>query len=480
MKTINRLILLTVISSVFAGIAQASKPNVIIIFADDQGYQDLGCFGSPDIKTARIDQMAKEGMRFTNFYAQTVCGPSRAALMTGCYPLRVARQADPDSIHPEMHLDEITIAEVLKTQGYTTGAFGKWDLAGHSQTAYKPELLPPHQGFDQYFGTPGSNDKSVNLVRNTKLVEKQADMSTLTRRYTDEAIGFIEKNKDKPFFVYLAHTMPHTKLAVSIDFKGKSAGGFYGDVIEEIDFNVGRVLDKVKELGLDDNTYIIYTSDNGPWHLRGDHGGHAEPLRGAKTSCWEGGLRVPCIMRAPGRIPAGTECDAVTATIDMMPTLAKLAGTAGPTDRAIDGVDISQLMHGKSESLNRNYFYYQHDCLRAVRCGTWKLMLPHTEPEQSSIATKWKNHIAKADAIRIQKVRLYDLDADIGETTDVADKYPQKLAELMQLAQRAQQDVGDHNTFGASARTFGAPRRSLSGEQKTVQVKTSIRDKDKE
>ena len=441
-----------------------TKPNFIIIFTDDQGYQDLGCFGSPNIKTPRIDQMAKEGMRFTSFYAQTVCGPSRGALMTGCYPLRFARQSDPNSIHPELHTDEITLAEVLKTQGYATAAFGKWDLAGHSQTNYKPNLLPAHQGFDCFFGTPTSNDRSVNLIRNTEMIEKNVDMSTLTKRYTDEAIRFIEEKKEDPFFVYLAHTMPHTKLAASADFKGKSAGGLYGDAVEELDFNVGRVLDKVKELGLDDNTYIIFTSDNGPWLIRKQHSGHADPLRSGKTSCWEGGLRVPCIMRAPGKIPAGTECDAVAATIDLMPTIAKLAGTNAPTDRVIDGIDIAALMHGKTDHLNRTFYYYQHDCLRAVRSGKWKLMLPHTEPVQTSIATKWKNHIAKADAIRIKKPMLFNLEADIGETTDVSARHPETVAGLMKLAKWAQQDIGDHDTFGKNARTFGAKRRTLSNE----------------
>lgn len=451
--------------------AALTRPNFVIIFTDDQGYQDLGCFGSPDIKTPRIDQMAKEGMRFTNFYAQTVCGPSRGALMTGCYPLRFARQSDPDSIHPEMHLKEITIAEVLQEQGYATAAFGKWDLAGHSQTAYKPELLPPHQGFDTYFGTPGSNDQSVDLIRNTEKIEKNADMSRLTRRYTDEVIAFIEKSKERPFFVYLAHTMPHTKLAVSNEFKGESAGGLYGDVVEELDFNVGRVLDKIRDLGLDENTYVIFSSDNGPWLLRGQHGGHADPLRSGNTSCWEGGLRVPCIMRAPGKIPAGTQCDAVTATIDMMPTIAKLAGSAAPTDRVIDGVDISAMMHGRAKSLSRSFFYYQHNCLRAVRSGKWKLMLAHTEPIQGSIATQWKNHIDKADALRIEKAMLFDLETDIGETTEVADTYPEKVAELMKLVEWAQHDIGDHNRFGENARTFGAQRRTLSSETKADPAK---------
>jgi arylsulfatase A-like enzyme len=440
------------------------RPNFIVIFTDDQGYQDLGCYGSPDIKTPRIDRMADEGMRFTNFYAQTVCGPSRGALMTGCYPIRFARQDDPNSIHPELHTDEITIAEVLNEQGYATGAFGKWDLAGHNPAHYNEALLPTHQGFDTFFGTPSSNDRIVTLIRGTEMIDKQADMTTLTRRYTDEALAFIEENQEGPFFVYLPHTMPHTKLAASADFKGKSAGGLYGDVIEELDFNVGRVLDKVKELGLDENTYIMFTSDNGPWWIRKDHGGHAEPLRGAKTSFWEGGLRVPCIIRAPGKVPAGIESDAIAATIDLMPTLAKLAGTSAPTDRVIDGVDITELIHGEIDTLDRNYFYYQHDCLRAVRSGKWKLMLPHTEPEKGSIATKWKNHIKKTDAIRMESARLYDLDMDIGESTDVAAQYPEIVAELMKLAELARKDVGDHDVFGANARTFGAARRTLSNE----------------
>ena len=438
-----------------------AKPSFIVIFTDDQGYQDLGCFGSPDIKTPRLDQMAKEGMRFTSFYAQTVCGPSRAALMTGCYPLRVARQADPDSIHPELHTDEITIAEVLKQQGYATGAFGKWDLAGHRQKKYDPELLPTRQGFDTYFGTPGSNDSSVNLIRGTELIEEKVPMATLTSRYTDEAIAFIESKKDQPFFVYLAHTMPHTKLAASKQFKDKSAGGLYGDVIEELDFNVGRVLDKVKQLGLDETTYVIFTSDNGPWLIRKDHGGHAAPLRSGKTSCWEGGLRVPCIMRAAGRIPAGSQCDAVAATIDFLPTLAKLAGGTAPDDRVIDGVNISQLMHGKADQLERNYFYYQHDCLRAVRSGKWKIMLPHTEPAKTGILAKWKRHVNKADAKRIQRVQLYDLENDIGEANDVARLNPEVVEKLEKLANWAQADIGDHNHFGENARSFGAERRTV-------------------
>lgn len=443
--------------------AFAHQPNFIIIFTDDQGYQDLGSYGSPDIKTPRIDRMAAEGMRFTSFYAQTVCGPSRGALMTGSYPLRFARHADPDSIHPELHREEITLAEVLQEQGYATGAFGKWDLAGHNTAKFNPNLLPMYQGFDTYFGTPSSNDRSVDLYRGAERLEENADMGTLTRRYTDEALAYIDQHQDEPFFVYLAHTMPHTLLAASPEFEGTSAGGLYGDVIEEIDFNVGRVLDRVQALGLDDNTYIIFTSDNGPWHLRGEHGGHAAPLRGAKTSCWEGGMRVPCIIRAPGKVPAGTSTDAIAATIDLLPTIARLAGTAAPTDRVIDGRDISRLIHGETDTLERNYFYYQHNCLRAVRAGKWKLMLAHTEPVEGSIATNWRRHIAAEDAIRIEHDRLYDLEMDISETTDVGAEHPAVVARLQALAAWARSDIGDHDVFGENARTFGAARRTLTG-----------------
>jgi arylsulfatase A-like enzyme len=468
MRSLSRLTVASFLAVSACAVAQADRPNFIIILADDQGYQDLGCFGSPDIKTPRIDQMAKEGMRFTNFYAQTVCGPSRAALLTGCYPLRLARQADPDSIHPELHTDEITIAEMLKEQGYATAAFGKWDLAGHVTNQYKPELLPPHQGFDYFFGTPGSNDRSVDLIRDTTLIEKNVDMSTLTRRYTDEAIGFMEKNQASPFFVYLAQTMPHVKLAASAQFKGKSAGGLYGDVVEELDYHVGRLLDKVKELGLDENTYVIFTSDNGPWLCKNAGSGHALPLRSGKTSFWEGGLRVPCVMRAPGKIPAGTECDAVAATIDLMPTFANLAGGSAPSDRVIDGVDISTLMYGNADVLKRSYFYYQHNTLRAVRSGKWKLVLAHTEPVNDSITTYWKSHIAPADAMRIKKAMLFDLEADLSETTDVSAQHPETVAELMKLAEWARNDIGNYDQFGANARTFGAKRRTLSGEGQAI------------
>ena len=432
----------------------ARKPNFIIIFTDDQGYEDVGCFGSKQIRTPRLDTMAREGMKFTSFYAQTVCGPSRAALMTGCYPLRVAKRKNQVDVHPYLHSKEITIAEVLKAAGYTTACFGKWDLAGHTQTKYDPKLLPTRQGFDYFFGTPTSNDSVVNLLRNEKVIEKRANMNTLTKRYTDEAIKFITDNKAQPFFVYMPHTMPHTRLGASEQFKGKSKRGLYGDVIEEIDWNVGRILDTVKDLSLDDNTYVLFFSDNGPWEVKKANGGSAGPLRGAKTSSWEGGVRVPCIMRAPGRIPAGKVCDEIASTMDMMPTLAGLAGSKAPDDRSIDGNDIADLMHGKpnAKSPTKALYHYVHTHLQAVRSGKWKLHLPR--PANPPWTPNWARHIKPEDVIDIPKPMLFDLDADIGEQNDVADKNPDAVARLLELAQWAREDIGDYNVAGKNARFF--------------------------
>ncbi|MDE3742688.1 sulfatase [Maribacter polysaccharolyticus] len=436
--------------------AQERKPNFIIIFTDDQGYQDLGCFGSPNIKTPHIDKMASEGMKFTNFYAQTVCGPSRAALMTGSYPMRNARNDNGDNPHPKLALSEVTIAEVLKPVGYRTGMIGKWDLAGHNPEQFNPDLLPMHQGFDESFFTPGSNDARVHLIRNNKLIERNADMSTLTERYTNEAIDFIEKSREQPFFLYLAHTMPHTKLAVSDAFRGKSEGGLYGDVIEEIDYNVGRILNHLKEIGLDENTYVIFTSDNGPWWIKKDHGGHAEPLRGAKTSAWEGGFRVPAIIRAPGKVPVGKTSEHMVATIDVLPTIAKIAGAEVPKDRVIDGVDISGIIHGNpSEASDRPFFYYQHHILRAVRKGKWKLHLPHETNSTSIVYRKWPIHSAPKDRVLFTKPVLYNLETDIAETTDVADANPQVVAELLKLLDWAKKDIGDISKRGENARPLG-------------------------
>ncbi|MEP2777197.1 MAG: sulfatase [Luteolibacter sp.] len=442
---------------------ESIPPNFVVIFTDDLGYGDLGCFGSVTIKTPNIDRMADDGLKLTSFYAQTVCGPSRAALMTGCYPLRLAINENKVMEHPELHSEEITIAEVLKEVGYTSAAFGKWDLAGHSQDKYLPSLMPLHQGFDYFFGTPTSNDGKVDLIRDNKKIEKNADMSLLTQRYTDEAIGFMKRSEGQPFFVYLAHTMPHVKLAVSKDFKGKSAGGIYGDVVEEIDFNVGRILQFLKDEGLDENTYVIFTSDNGPWYFgrsKGHmkrfgknavaHGGTAAPLRGAKTSSWEGGLRVPFIVRAPQNIAAGKVSDATAATIDLMPTLAALAGATVPTDRVIDGRDLSTLFaSGEASGIEQKpYFYYVKTRLEAVRLGKWKLHVPRP------VDTKWANFSTEADAAPIDQTMLFDLDADIEESHNIAAAHPEVVAELMKHIEHARQDIGDFNKEGENARFF--------------------------
>ncbi|MDF7825974.1 sulfatase [Pontiellaceae bacterium B12227] len=439
------------------------QPNFIIVFADDQGYQDLGCFGSPDILTPRIDTMASEGMRFTGFYAQTVCGPSRDSLMTGCYPLRTATPDARSVVHCRLAHTEVTLAEILKEVGYTTAVFGKWDLGGHSQTTYDPDYLPLAQGFDYFLGTSGSNDGTVNIIENTTRIETGADMSQLTKRYTDAAIAFIQNNKERPFFVYLAHTMPHVDLAVSDDFEGTSAGGLYGDVIEELDWNVGRILDTLVAEGLDSNTYVIYMSDNGPWYLGNssshvsEYGGVAEaeamggsalPLRGDKVTSWEGGFRVPCVMRAPGRIPAGTMCDEIISTQDIMPSLAKLAGATVPSDRVIDGVDITPLMHGVpgAATSREAFFYYVRNDLHAVRVGKWKL---HVARDADST---WAKYYRDGDLFDIPSPLLFDLDADIGETNDVAAANPSVVSNLLEYIELARADIGDGALIGENAR----------------------------
>lgn len=444
----------------------AEKPNFVIIFTDDQGYQDVGCFGSPDIRTPRLNAMAADGMKFTSFYAQPICGPSRAALMTGCYPMRVAERGHTKQVHPILHEDEITIAEVLKTKGYATACFGKWDLAKHSQSDFFINLFPTHQGFDYFYGTPTSNDRTANLYRNEELIEPATDMATLTQRYTDEAIAFIKKNQDQPFFVYIPHSMPHTRLDASQTFKGKSRRGLYGDVIEEIDFNVGRVLDTLNELNLAENTYVLFTSDNGPWliknkdhadgHLPGDHGGSAGPLRSGKVSTFEGGVRVPAILWAPGKVPAGTVCDLVATTMDVMPTFAALAGAEMPSDRVIDGEDIRHLFHGEFDKANpdKAYFYYLRVHLQAVRQGKWKLHLSR-EKEPIGAAPFGRNtHIAPKDRIGFEEPFLVDLENDLGETMNLAAENPQVVERLLGLAETMRKDLGDYDRVGNNMRFF--------------------------
>jgi arylsulfatase A-like enzyme len=446
--------------------ANEPPPNFVIIFTDDQGYEDVGCFGSPDIRTPRLDAMATEGMRFTSFYAQPICGPSRAALMTGCYPMRVAERGHTKQVHPILHENEITVAEVLKTKGYATACFGKWDLAKHAQSGFFMDLFPTRQGFDYFYGTPTSNDSVANLYRNEELIEPNSNMATLTRRYTDEAIAFIQRSQKQPFFVYIPHTMPHTRLDASAQFKGKSKRGLYGDVIEEIDFNVGRILDALNDLKLSDNTYVLFTSDNGPWliknkdhadgHLPGDHGGSAGPLRSGKVSTFEGGVRVPTILWGPGRVPAGTTCDSIATTMDVLPTFAALAGADVPNDRVIDGENITHLFHGDFDKANpeKAYFYYLRVHLQAVRQGNWKLHLPRGKEPVGAAPFARNTHIAPADRIGFDQPFLVDLKNDLGETTDVSTQNPQVVKRLLGLVDAMREDLGDYDRVGKNMRFF--------------------------
>ena len=406
-----------------SGRASADKPNFVIIFTDDQGYADVGCFGAEGFETPNLDHMATEGAKFTSFYsAAPVCSPARAAILTGCYPMRVSI---PRVLFPRDNIglnpDEITIADILKARGYATCCIGKWHL-GHL-----PTFLPTRQGFDYYFGIPYSNDMGpVVLVENEETIERKPDQSQLTRRYTEKAVEFIKKNSKQPFFLYLPHTMPHVPLYASDAFKGKSKQGLYGDVIMEIDWSVGEILKTLKQLGLDEKTLVIFTSDNGPWLSKGDHGGSAKPLRDGKFATYEGGMREPCIMRWPGKIAAGSVCSEMATTMDFLPTFAKLAGAKVPTDRIIDGKDISALMTDpKAKTPYKTFFYYFETQLGAVRSGKWKLVLERKRENQTIGAA------------------LYNLDQDIGEQHDVTTEHPAVVERLSALAEKMREELGD-------------------------------------
>ena len=405
--------------------AAERPPNFVLIFIDDMGYGDIGPFGSTVHRTPHLDRMAAEGMKLTSFYAAPVCTPSRASLMTGSYPIRNGLQTG--SWHPVLmpgdtqgiHADEITVAEILKEQGYATGIIGKWHLGD------QPEFLPNRHGFDYHYGLPYSNDMSpfmprnprnhppLPLIRNGEVIrEVPEDQFFLTGSYTEEALRFIEQHQKGPFFLYVPHSMVHVPLYAGDEFRGKSSQGILGDCIEELDWSTGQILGKLEELGLAENTLVLFTSDNGPAR------GSAGPLRGRKGSTWEGGMREPTIAWWPGTVPAGTSYDGITSTMDVLPTFAALAGSSAPAGRAIDGHDISSVLKGDLEQPSRYdaFYYYRGYELRAVRSGKWKL---HTNGE------------------------LYDLDADIGESSDVSAENSEVVERLEGLLEKARTELGD-------------------------------------
>jgi arylsulfatase len=434
---------------------------------DDMGYGDLGCYGATGYATPNLDRMASQGMRFTNFYAaQAVSSASRAALLTGCYSNRVGitgalMPTAEIGINPE----EETIAEVLKKNGYATAAVGKWHLGHHKK------FLPLQHGFDEYLGLPYSNDmwpvnfdgsrnippslknklnypelpliKGNEKIREIKTLDEQAELTAL---YTETAVDFIKRNKKNPFFLYFAHSMPHVPLAVSSKFKGKSQQGLYGDVIMEIDWSVGEVLKALEESGLDKNTVVIFTSDNGPWLNFGNHAGSAGGLREGKGTSFEGGQKVPCIVKWPGKVPEGVVCNKLASAIDILPTFAGICGATLPS-RKIDGVNIIELFRNVPDANPRNQllYYYNRNSLEGVRLGNWKLVFPH--PSRSYKDVKSGNDGFPGEYASIQTgLELYDLRRDPGEQYNVVEQYPEVVSELQKIAEQARKDLGDDLT----------------------------------
>ena len=435
----------------------AEKPNVIIVLIDDFGYGDLGCYGSTKHRTPHIDQMAREGIRLTDFYVgSSVSTPSRAALLTGCYPRRVSMHvnADPKPLmsvgrqvlfpasHKGLNPSEITIAELLKGQGYATACIGKWHLGDQLP------FLPTRQGFDYYYGIPYSNDMDrpycpLPLMEQEEVIVAPVNQDSLTIRYTNKTVEFIKAHKDTPFFIYLCHNMTHDPLAASPAFKGKSKNGLYGDATEELDWSMGVLFETLKQCGLDENTLVIFTSDNG---AQEQFGGTNRPLRGEKGTTYEGGFRVPCIMRWPARIPANQENEELVTSMDLLPTLASYCGYEVPKDRIIDGHDVTDILEGQSiASPTKVFYYYQKQQLQAVRWRNWKYHLPLQERIKGP-------HLPDTE---VGEARLYDLDSDLSETENVIDRYPEVVRQMNKLIEEVRSDMGDWGYEGRNQRPAG-------------------------
>ena len=450
--------------SLLAASLGARTPNFIVIFCDDLGYGDLGSFGNPAIETPNLDRMALEGQKWTQFYsADPICTPSRAGLLTGRYPIRNGMTSAargvlfPDS-SGGLPQDEITIAEILKQKDYATGVIGKWHL-GHL-----PQHLPMTQGFDSYWGIPYSNDMdgvrgrpnyrenaddpnyypdikhyNVPLMDGAKTIERPADQNTVTKRYNERAVDYIKANKDRPFFLYLAHTMVHIPLFVSEQFRGKSVRGLYGDTVEEIDWGVGMIIDALRDEGLEKDTVVVFSSDNGPWLAFKTHGGSSGPLRAGKGTNFEGGQRVPTIFWGPGYVKPGV-VNGLGSTIDLMETFAALSGADVPKDRKMDGFDLSRTLSGQSESPRNEFHYWNRGKLHAVRSGPWKLHVIQREPINYS-------RIALMD-----EPELYHLEYDISEAYDVAAMHPEIVKQLLELIKEHEKDTADSLPEQLSAR----------------------------
>jgi len=447
LKSVFSVALITMLSCLTFNVQakkKESKPNVVIVFTDDQGYGDVGCFGAEGFKTPHIDKLADNGMKLTSFYvAANVCTPSRAALMTGCYPERVDMST---VLHPSkrpiekqapmnrkgINPEEELLPELLQREGYATACVGKWHMGHHAP------FLPHNNGFDEYFGLPYSNDMiperiamypDMPLYKNDEVVELNPDQHFLTKRFAEYCVDFIGRKKKDPFFLYMAHPMPHIPLFASPDFEGKSASGMYGDVMEEIDWSVGQIVKALKKAKVYDNTIVIFTSDNGPWLMYGDHAGTAGPLREGKSTVFEGGHRVPFVISWPKQIEAGTENNQMVTSMDILPTLMNLAGGDLPKD-VIDGNDVSDLLLGKANAVGHDkpYYYFQGRRLRGVREDNWKLLLsgnygvlnePGTGGEKGSMSN-----------LKLE-LSLFNLSDDIGETTNLAAQHPEIVEKLI-------------------------------------------------